>query len=210
MLGHSFPSPYLWARVNCTLFIFFSFGQTTHFSSFSDWLIGDNFLRSVYSIYDFGDFDSSGKMGNPYMKLLSIVDPNQASVDFHKIRGGTPSSNITYNAASSSDSSTTVSLSDDVAKVLDKIGKFFPAMLAVMAFNALILLILVIVGVVFLCKRRGPKTSRKTRGRMSPVPLNRTTRFSSAEDSTHAYQPVSMALTEDTFVPPVSHSLVRS
>lgn len=138
------------------------------------------------------------------MKLLSIVDPNTASADFHKLRGGTPLTNITYNAANSTTGSTSVSVSDDVAQVLAKIGMFFPTMLAVMAFNALILLVLVIVGIVILCKRRGPKTSRKTRGRMSPVPLNRT-RFSGASrtEPTHAYQPVSMALTEDTFVPPV-------
>jgi len=166
-----------------------------------DWLIGDNVLRSVYSIYDFGDFDSSGNMGNPYIKLLSLVDPNKASIDFHNIRGGTPNANITYNASNSTDSSTTVSLSDDVAKVLDKIGKFFPAMLAVMAFNALILLVLVIVGIVLLCKKRNTRVSRKTRGRMSPVPLNRTSRFGG--EPTHAYEPVSMALTEDTFVPPM-------
>jgi saccharopepsin len=140
-------------------------------------------------------------MGNPYIKLLSLVDPTQASVDFHDIRGGTPNTNITYNASNSSDSSTTVSLSDDVAQVLDKIGKFFPAMLAVMAFNALILLVLVIVGVIMLCKKRRPKFSRKTKGRMSPVPLNRTSRFGA--ESAHTYEPVSMALTEDTFVPPV-------
>jgi saccharopepsin len=165
-------------------------------------LIGDNVLRSVYSIYDFGDFDSSGKMGNPYMKLLALVDPSQASLDFHNLRGGTPNTNITYNAANSTDSSTTVSLSADVARVLTKMGQFFPAMLAVMAFNALILLVLVIVGVILLCKKRGPKT-RKTRGRMSPVSLNRTSRFGT--ESAHAYQPVSMAMTEmteDTFVPP--------
>jgi hypothetical protein len=88
-------------------------------------------------------------------------------------------------------------------------GMFFPAMLAVMAFNALILLVLIIVGVVILWKRRKPKVSRKTRGRMSPVPLNRTSRFGAEP---HAYEPVSMALSEDTFVPPVCrlHSLFWS
>lgn len=166
-----------------------------------DLLIGDNFLRSVYTIYNFGDFDSSGQMGNPYIRLLSLVDPTQASVDFHNMRGGAPNPNITYNASNSTDGSTTVSLSDDVAQVLDKIGKFFPAMLAVMGFNALILLVLVIVGVVILCNKRRPKVSRKTRGRMSPVPLNRTSRFGA--EPAHAYEPVSMALTEDTFIPPM-------
>lgn len=143
-------------------------------------------------------------MGNPYMKLLSLVDPNEASKDFHSIRGGTARNNITYNASNSSSSTTTISLSDDVAQVLDKIGKFFPAMLAIMAFNALILMVLVIVGIILLCKKRRGSVSRKTRGRMSPVPLNRTTRFSTNTPEPHQYQPVSMALTEDTFVPPVS------
>jgi hypothetical protein len=167
----------------------------------SDWLLGDSVLRSAYVIYDFGDFDSSGNMGPPYLKLLSVVDPNKASVAFHDIRGGSPNTNITFNASNSTDSSTTVSLSDDVAQVLDKIGKFFPAMLAVIAFNALILLVLVIVGITILCKRRKPNISRKTRGRMSPLPLNRMSRFGT--ESMHTYEPVSMAISEDTFVPPV-------
>ena len=64
----------------------------------SDWLIGDNVMRSFYTVYDFGDFDSSGKMGNPYMQILPLVDPNQASKEFHKVRGGSASGTITYNA----------------------------------------------------------------------------------------------------------------
>ena len=47
-------------------------------------------------MYDFGDFDADGKMGNPYVKLLSIVDPDAASIEFHKQRGGTPRTGITY------------------------------------------------------------------------------------------------------------------
>lgn len=145
-------------------------------------------------------------MGNPYIKLLSLIDPNQASTDFHNIRGGSARNNITYNASNSSSSTTTISLSSEVTEVLNKIQTFFPVMLAVMAFNALILLILVIVGVWFLCKKRG---GRKSRGRKTSLPLTRTTRFSSNQDSNHTYQPVSMALTEDTFVPPVSPAVAN-
>ena len=137
-------------------------------------------------------------MGNPYIKLLSLVDPNQASTDFHNIRGGTARNNITYNASNSSTSTTTISLSTEVTEVLSKIQTFFPAMLAMMAFNALILLILVIAGVWFLCKKQ---RGRKSRGKKTSLPL---TRFSNNQDSNHTYQPVSMAFTEDTFVPPVS------
>ncbi|KDQ64498.1 hypothetical protein JAAARDRAFT_28127 [Jaapia argillacea MUCL 33604] len=170
-----------------------------------DWLMGDNILRSVYSIYDFGDFDSSGKMGNPYVKLLSIVDPNEASVEFHSVRGGTPRSNITYNASNSTTGSptTTVSLSQDVANTIDTIGKYFPAMLAVIGLNAVVLLILAIIAIVYMCqkrKRRGAnKTRRSTPGRLTPMPMHPMDDMNLPP--THSYQPVSMALTEDTYVP---------
>lgn len=183
----------------------FAFALSSPLDS-SDWLVGDNFLRSVYSVYDFGDFDSSGRMGNPYMKLLALVNPDQASVAFHNVRGGAPLNNITYNAENSTTSTTTISLSQDVAQVLDKIGTYFPALLAVIALNSLLLLVLIIAGVTYLW-RRTPKTARKQRGRMSPVPLNHTnSRFSGGAQSQHVYEPVSMALTEDTFVPPVGFS----
>ena len=52
----------------------------------SDWLIGDNEMRSLYTVYDFGDFDDSGEMGDPFMQLLSLVDPNEASKEFHSAR----------------------------------------------------------------------------------------------------------------------------
>ncbi|THH19776.1 hypothetical protein EW146_g1452 [Bondarzewia mesenterica] len=173
----------------------------------SDWIIGDNFLRSVYSVYDFGDFDSSGKMGNPYIKLLSLVDPDAASADFASARGTTARNNITYNASNSTISSgTTVSLSDDITNTLKKVSVYFPAMLAIMALNAFVMLLLVIVGLVFLCRRsRGGPRSRKNKGRSTPLPLEPlSTGIASFEQDSmqHVYQPVSMALTEDTFVPP--------
>jgi hypothetical protein len=173
-----------------------------------DWLVGDNFLRSVYTVYDFGDFDASGNMGNPYVKLLSLIDPNQASVEFHNNRGGIPATNITYNASNvtSSSSSVSVTLPDDVAQTLDKVGKYLPVMFGVMALNAVVLLALVVVGVIFLCRKRRPRvTPRKTRGRMSPMPLNHTSSFMGPDtpQPLHTYQPVSEALTEDTlFTPP--------
>lgn len=172
-----------------------------------DWLIGDNVLRSVYAVYDFGDFDSSGNMGNPYIQMLSLVDPNQASVEFHDVRGGTPQGNITYNTSSGGSGSTSVSLSTDVANTIDKLSKYLPAMLGVMALNALVLIILAIVGIVLLCRRRGRGArARKTPGRLSPMPMNnisaRYPDYASPQEL-HTYQPVSMALTEDTlFAPP--------
>lgn len=53
-----------------------------------DWIIGASVLRSIYAVYDFGDFDSNNKMGAPYVQLLSIVDTDKASLDFISIRRG--------------------------------------------------------------------------------------------------------------------------
>src|SRR6266404_3460023 len=106
-------------------------------------IVGDNVLRSMYSVYDFGDFDSSGKMGDPYVKLLSIVDPNQASKEFATARGTVPR-NITYSAANSTATSgrTTVSLSDNITNTLNKITTYFPIMLAILGLNAVVILLL--------------------------------------------------------------------
>ncbi|KAF8757325.1 Acid protease [Rhizoctonia solani] len=51
-----------------------------------DFLLGDSFLRNVYAVYDFGDFDASGNMGKPYIKLLPLTDPVAASASFKKNR----------------------------------------------------------------------------------------------------------------------------
>ncbi|KAF8639998.1 hypothetical protein AX17_001244 [Amanita inopinata Kibby_2008] len=176
-----------------------------------DWLVGDNFLRSVYAVYDFGDFNSSGAMGRPYMRMLSTIEPDQASIDFHNVRGGTAKSNITYVGLDGASVEPVYSLSKDVSDSIRLIGKFVPAMLAVVAFNALVLIGLLIAGITYLCRRRSRRTPslRPNRGRMSPMsamPMNpRNSYIAGIEppQQSHAYEPVSMALTEDTlFVPP--------
>ncbi|KAG7096969.1 hypothetical protein E1B28_004366 [Marasmius oreades] len=178
-----------------------------------DWLIGDNFLRSVYSVYDFGDFDANNQMGDPYVQLLSLVNPDQASKDFAKARGGTAKTGITYTASNetmAAPSSTSVILSADVANAIAKIGQFFPAILGLVALNAVVLLGLIILAIVLLCRKR-KKNMRKPDsrirtplGRMSPMPLTRPSSSAAYdnEPAPHTYEPVSMALTEDTFVPP--------
>jgi len=171
-----------------------------------DYLIGDNFLRSVYSVYDFGDFDASGDMGNPYMKFLSLVDPDKASVEFHELRGGAPNTNITYTGLSEAALTLSSSLSDDS---LGMIIKFIPPLLALVAFNSLVLIICCIVWLVsFIRKRRVRAIPRLPRSRRS-MPINDTSSYI-ADDPTpstssrlHVYEPVSMALSEDTFVPPI-------
>jgi hypothetical protein len=173
-----------------------------------DWLLGDNFLRAVYSVYDFGDFDSSGKMGNPYMKLLSVVDPDQASADFHQIRGGIPRTNITYTGLSAAAAALSFGLSDDTSQALEMIAKFIPPMLALIAVTCIVLIICCIVWFVSFCrKRKARAVPRIPRSRGMPsIPLNDSSSHigeaTTPPFTSHVYEPVSMALTEDTFVPP--------
>jgi saccharopepsin len=183
----------------------------------SDIIIGDNFLRSVYSVYDFGDFDASGKMGNPYVKLLSLVDPNKASKDFAAARGSVARTNITYNAINSTAaaaSGTTVSLSDDITNVLNKLNTYIPIMLALLGLNALVILLLAIAAFIYIYRRRSESSvvKRRTARRLTPMPLRPGAvstdsftpplRSSLQRSSQHTYEPVSAALTDDTFVPP--------
>ncbi|KAM5532274.1 hypothetical protein V8D89_014032 [Ganoderma adspersum] len=178
-----------------------------------DWLIGDNVMRSLYTVYDFGDFDSSGQMNDPYIQLLSLVNPNNASTEFHKVRGGSASSNIVYKAqavsqtgAAASGGTTAVSVSTDFVDTLTKLQTYIPAILGIMALNALVLLVLAVAAIVYMCRRRTKARARKTPGRSTPMPLTRPSSYIAhmepGPDALGAYQPVSMALTEDTFVPP--------
>ncbi|KAJ7781244.1 aspartic peptidase domain-containing protein [Mycena metata] len=175
--------------------------------SVGDWLIGDNALRSVYSIYDFGDFDSNNQIGNPYVKLLALVDPNEASKDFHAARGGSAATNITYNASNSSSSDpSSVAISSDVSDNLSKIVAYLPAMLGIMALNALVLVILGAFGVMYMCRKgKSKSTTRKARGRSTPMPMDpRSSYIAGPDPQPHIYQPVSMALTEDMDRRPMS------
>ncbi|PPR06744.1 hypothetical protein CVT24_013051 [Panaeolus cyanescens] len=55
-----------------------------------DIILGDTFLRNVYSVYDFGDPLPTGTgMNPPYMKLVSTLDPAKAIEQVATIRGQT-------------------------------------------------------------------------------------------------------------------------
>jgi saccharopepsin len=173
-------------------------------------ILGDSFLRCVYSVYDFGDLDASGNMGAPHVKLLPIVDPNQASKEFAAERGTVARTNITYNAANSTEAaSTTVSLSDDLANTLNKINTYFPIMLAILGLNAVVILLLAIAAFIYLFRRRNTPSARSRRNaRPLQLATMSTDTFTPPSESLqrgtshHSYQAVSMALTDDTFVPP--------
>jgi len=149
-------------------------------------------------------------MSNPYIQFLSLVDPDEASADFHKQRGGEPNQNITYVGLSEAAIAPSFFISDDVSETIVLMGKLVPTMLGIIALNTIILVVLLTGGLCFWMKRRHSRrfegTRRQIRGRMAPMALETTSNYDiSHEQSTTApaaYQPVSMALTEDTFVPP--------
>ena len=90
-------------------------------------------------------------MGDPFMQLLSLVDPNEASKEIHAARGGSVPSNVTYHWAkavfttntSGDSSSSSVTTSSDITNTINKLTTYIPAVLAVMTLNALVILILV-------------------------------------------------------------------
>lgn len=163
----------------------------------------------MYSLYDFGDYDGNGQMGDPYMKLLTIVEADEASIEFHNIRGGIPKSNITFTGLDGASIAPSFSISNDISHSLELIGRFIPAMLGIVALNAVVVIVCSVVWLVSFCRRRSQKShvARTPRSRLSPIPMNpRNSYLAGAADPSairpHAYQPVSMAFTEDTFVPP--------
>ncbi len=159
----------------------------------------------MYSLYDFGDFDSDGKMGTPYVQLLSLINPDKASKAFCDARGCTARTGITYQKSDNTydGPASSVSVSGATAEVLDKFNTWFPAMLGIMALNAVVLLGVLILGIILLCRKyRKRSASRVPISRRNPTPLDLRNSVSSAGAQPHTYAPVSMAITEDTMVPP--------
>jgi hypothetical protein len=164
-------------------------------------------------------------MGTPYVKLLSIIDPNVAAQEFEQARGGSFSGNITYNASNTTASSgqTTFSLSNNVAEGLANLGHYMPVILGVLGLNVLVMIVLVILVVVLLCRSRtrwiGGAASvkkRKAKGRAEPpeslqdMPMNPSIGLGQGlQPPIHVYQPLSAAMTEDTIVIPSSAQNMR-
>jgi saccharopepsin len=181
----------------------------------------------MYSLYDFGDYDSTGAMGNPYVKLLSLVDANDASKDFASVRGAVARTGISYPTTNSESSqsqaassgSTSIDLSDQTAKVLATLGQYLPALAGIIALNALLVLALLIMAIWYMCgarRRAAAKTregivrprsaiGRQTPRALSPMPMTGANNYSHAlAPPGHVYEPVSMALSEDTVLVPPS------
>ncbi|KIJ57034.1 hypothetical protein M422DRAFT_238611 [Sphaerobolus stellatus SS14] len=161
-------------------------------SSDFDFIFGVAFMRSVYSMFDFGDFQSDNKtLGNPYLRLWSVVNGTDASKDFHTVRGGTVNStftsNIGVNAISSDPNASQTGTGNAVTGVdlatlqtsIDKFDKLIPILFGLTGLN---LLVLFAIGVIFFWRsarrRRGSKggkprsikSNRSIRNAPSPLP----------------------------------------
>ncbi|KAG8863820.1 hypothetical protein FRB96_007657 [Tulasnella sp. 330] len=163
---------------------------------------GDVFLRSVYALLDFGDYNAGGSRGNPYIRFWSLIDQPTASAEFHKIRGGTTapyqsSSSASPNAVSSqpntpanADVSATSASSDQVlVQNVNTLVSYAPIALGVLGLNAMLLLVLCGFAVVFMCRRKKGKKGRAA-GNFTPPALGRP----------HSYQQVKEDL-EDAETP---------
>ena len=143
-----------------------------------DWILGTNVLRSVYAVYDFGDFDANNQMGNPYVQLLSVVDIDAAASDFQATRGGTV--NVDSGDGGDGSGGTTVSV-ETTSDQLDKLLNIIPLLFAIAGANVLILLTLLIMGTWLFCYFRRSRTRKQ---KVAPLPL------ATASSSTHAYEAV--------------------
>lgn len=141
-----------------------------------DWILGTTFLRSVYAVYDFGDFDSSGAMGSPYIQLLSVVDINTASQSFQTQRGGTV--NVDSGNGSPSPSITV----ETTGQKLDRLISTIPLLFAILGANALIMMTILVIVVWFCCQQRR-KTGKEGK-KFAPLPLT------TVASSNHAYESV--------------------
>jgi len=129
-------------------------------------------------------------MGNPFVKLLPLIDPNEASGDFARIRGSKPRTNITYNTASPQ---VIGAASDEVTTsgaTIDRLNILIPIMLGVMGLNALVLLALIILGIVYICRRKKSRAARRARRQDAmPMPMSSMDNVEAA-GPTHQYEPV--------------------
>lgn len=145
-------------------------------------------------------------MGDPFVKLLPLTNQNEASMDFAKIRGSQPRTNITYNLATPEVIGTASDSASATQDTLDKLNSLIPIMLGVMGLNALVLLTLVIFAIVYICRKKKSRAARRAR-RQSPLPMPMdSVNNAEAAEPTHQYEPV---VNDEQQMPqsPSAHSL---
>lgn len=129
-------------------------------------------------------------MGGPFVKLLPLTDPNEASEDFARVRGSQPRTNITYTVAppavvgAASDGASTSQVT------LDRLDTLIPIILGFMGLNALVLLTLVILAIIYICRKKKSRAARRAKKQSTlPMPMSSINDIEAA-GSTHQYEPV--------------------
>lgn len=156
-------------------------------------------MRSMYTVYDFGDFiPPTNQMGNPYMRLWSLVDGTEASKEFNQIRNGSSQSqflsndnvNAPTNNSSPNSSNPNGDVSGDISDLQTKVHnilKWAPLAIGVAALNTFVMLIVLIVSIAGCVRRRKNNRSIAPSGSYVPLPLGA---------SSHNYRPVSLQETK--------------
>jgi hypothetical protein len=127
-----------------------------------DMILGATALRSIYAVYDFGDFDANNQMGDPYVQLLSIVDLAQASAEFASVRNvtysNTPKTNPDLLQKTGDDDSTDID--ESFKSDIHKLAKMAPFVFALLGGIALILVVLLVTAIWVGCSFRKQKGGR--------------------------------------------------
>lgn len=148
-------------------------------------LLGDVFLRNVYSLFDYGDFtgEKGDQVANAYAQVLALTDPKNALADFNRsrsaalaqsppeatfeeIQGQVQQDNNPTTTSTSSKSTSTyngkavenaVETGDlqDSASVVDKFNAYGPAIIGLLSGNLLVGIILCAIGISVCIKRGG-------------------------------------------------------
>ena len=149
-------------------------------------------MRSMYTVFGYGDFMSSGQMDSPYLQLWSLVNGSEASAEFHQVRGGDSEStfvsndNVNAPSSSNSSSSNTGSSTSDITDLQTKVNRLYkwaPLAIGVAGLNILIMLVVLIVSIAGCIRRRRSDRSIASSGSFVPLPLGA---------SSHNYRRVSL------------------
>ncbi|KZV74787.1 acid protease [Peniophora sp. CONT] len=158
-----------------------------------DLLLGDSFLRNVYTVFDYGSFTDDGDViKSPSVKLLSLLSPDDSYSQYLSYRGKTlaslpsqitkaqfqSSDRIDAGDAVSDDTSALDSIAASASSnnshqaVIDKLNMFGPVVIGLLSAIIAALVGLLVIGVV-MCVRRGRSvgTARSLAPSYAPVPV---------------------------------------
>lgn len=152
--------------------------------------LGDAFLRNVYSLFDYGDFEDPEKndVKNAYIQLLPLENPKDSLIDFNDSRKtalarSAPEATLEQvrqtldSAASSTDGPTSPDRmeadgpgSTDGRDSADRMSWFGPVVVGLLGGNVLVGAVLCVLAL-DMCVRRGASSGRRARGAPMYVPV---------------------------------------